>query len=116
MDCATICGAASVPMFPFATTVCAAETDVSPKPTATTAASTPVLSRFKLFLPRNGVCGEPRLGQPVLGKAGRHEDRRNDPPPCRVPGTQEKARLIKEGACLPTLLRSTTSASYVKVP
>ena len=36
-------------MFPFATVVCAAETDVSPKPTATIAASTPVLSRFKFL-------------------------------------------------------------------
>ena len=35
-------------MFPCAATVCAADTDDSPKPTAMIAASTPVLSRFKI--------------------------------------------------------------------
>jgi hypothetical protein len=41
-------------MFPLAAWVCAL-TDVSPNPAASTAASIPVLSRFKWYLPSLGV-------------------------------------------------------------
>jgi hypothetical protein len=55
MACATVDGAARLPMFPLATVDWAAETDVSPKLAASNADSTPVLSRFKNLSPIDGI-------------------------------------------------------------